>query len=456
MRHIVIIGNGIAGITAARELRKGGADQLTVISSETDHHFSRTALMYIYMGHMTYAHTKPYEDWFWTKNRIDLLRAHVSTIDFERKALTATQPDGTTKNLTYDILVLALGSSPNRPGVLQTELRGVQGLYGMPDLEQMEVLTDAKQSGTSVNRAVVIGGGLIGIELCEMLLSREIPVSFLVREASFWRSVLPKEESAMITRHIQEHHVDLQLEMEVTEIHDDGTGRVGAVTTSAGKRIDCEFVGVSVGVSANIGWLRGTALETDRGILVDTYLATNVPDVYAIGDCVQHRTPPPGRKPTEQIWYTGRIMGETLAQTLLGKKTAYQPGVFFNSAKFFDIEYQTYGDVPANLPDDGTIQSLYWEHPDAQKAIRINYQTSDGAVTGMNAFGIRQRQDVWTRWITEKRPLQYVLEHLAEANFDPEFFRQHEADVLAVYNAQHPDAPLRLRAKKGLFALFGK
>ncbi len=456
MRHIVIIGNGIAGITAARELRKGSDDQITVISSETDHHFSRTALMYIYMGHMTYAHTKPYEDWFWTKNRIELLRAHVTTIDFGKKSLTASPVDGPDTTLTYDVLVLALGSSPNRPGVLKTPLRGVQGLYGMPDLEQMEALTNADLSGTMVDRAVVIGGGLIGIELCEMLLSRNLPVSFLVREDSFWRSVLPVEESAMITRHIREHHVDLQLETEVVAIHDDGTGRVGGVTTKAGNRIDCQFVGVSVGVSANIGWLRDTALETDRGILVDPFLATSVPDVYAIGDCVQHRSPPPGRKPTEQIWYTGRIMGETLAKTLLGQKTPYQPGVFFNSAKFFDIEYQTYGDIPANLPDDGTLQTLYWEHPAGEKAIRINYTTADGAVTGVNAFGIRQRQDVWARWITEKRPIQYVLEHLAHANFDPEFFRQHEADVLAVYNAQHPDKPLRLRAKKGLFALFGK
>jgi len=456
MRHIVIIGNGIAGITTARELRKGGEDQITVISSETDHHYSRTALMYIYMGHMTYAHTKPYEDWFWTKNRIDLLRAQVTSIDFDRKALVASQPDGSVKTLTYDVLVLALGSSPNRPGVLQMDLRGVQGLYGMPDLEQMEALTDAKLSGTLVDRAVVIGGGLIGIELCEMLLSRKIPVSFLVREASFWRSVLPAEESVMITRHIRQHHVDLQLETEVTEIHNDGTDRVGGVTTKAGQRIECQFVGVSVGVSANVGWLRGTALEIDRGVLVDTYLSTNVPDVYAIGDCVQHRTPPAGRKPTEQIWYTGRIMGETLAKTLMGAKTAYEPGVFFNSAKFFDIEYQTYGDVPANLPDDNTIQSLYWEHPTGEKAIRINYKTAGGAVTGVNAFGIRQRQEVWTRWITEKRPIQHVLEHLAQANFDPEFFRQHEADVLSVYNTQHPEAPLRSRARKGLFALFGK
>jgi NADH dehydrogenase FAD-containing subunit len=85
-RNIVIIGNGISGVTCARHIRKKDESaQITIISGETDHFFSRTALMYIYMGHMKYEHTKPYEDWFWEKNRIDLKRAWVEKIDFEKK-----------------------------------------------------------------------------------------------------------------------------------------------------------------------------------------------------------------------------------------------------------------------------------------------------------------------------------------------------------------------------------
>ena len=74
MKRILIIGNGITGITAARNIRKLSDHHITVISCETDHFYSRTALMYIYMGHMKYHHTKPYEDWFWKKNRIDLVK----------------------------------------------------------------------------------------------------------------------------------------------------------------------------------------------------------------------------------------------------------------------------------------------------------------------------------------------------------------------------------------------
>ena len=444
MRHIVILGNGIAGITAARELRKQGDDRITVVSAETDHFFSRTALMYVYMGHLEFKHTKPYEDWFWAKNRIDLLRAEVTEINFEHRMLK----HGDNQTLTYDVLILAVGSKPNFFDWPGQDLRGVQGLYGKPDLDRME--TDTK----GIRQAVVVGGGLIGIELCEMLLSRGIHVTFLVREASFWRSVLPTDESALVTRHIREHHVDLRTEAELAQIRDDGSGRVGAVVLKTGELIPAQFVGIAVGVSPNIDFLTNTPLETNRGILVNERLETNLPGVYAIGDCVQHRTPPNGRKPLEQIWYTGRIMGETVAKTIAGKTTTYQPGVFFNSAKFFDIEYQTYGNVAAFLPKDESERSFYWEHPAGKIALRINYRAGDSAVTGMNTLGIRQRQEVWQQWIAGGKPIQYVLEHLPHANFDPEFFRQYEPDIIAAFNAENPGQSVMLKAKKGLFALF--
>ncbi len=85
--HIIIVGNGIAGITAARHIRKNSDARITVISKETDHFFSRTALMYVYMGHQKYEHLKPYEDWFWAKNRIELVRGTVETIDFDKKSI---------------------------------------------------------------------------------------------------------------------------------------------------------------------------------------------------------------------------------------------------------------------------------------------------------------------------------------------------------------------------------
>mgnify|MGYP000164776679 CR=1 FL=1 len=110
--HIVIIGNGIAGITAARHIRKLSDHQITIISGETDHFFSRTALMYIYMGHMRFEDTKPYEDWFWEKNRINLVRGYVEKVNTEGRQLEFD--DG--KKMSYDKLVLACGSKSNKFG----------------------------------------------------------------------------------------------------------------------------------------------------------------------------------------------------------------------------------------------------------------------------------------------------------------------------------------------------
>lgn len=438
--HIAILGNGISGITAARFIRKLSDHDITVISAETDYFFSRTALMYIYMGHMRFTDTQPYEPWFWEKNRIGLRRARVNQVNASQKKLLLADGD----TIDYDQLILATGSAPNKFGWPGQDLRGVGGLYSYQDLECMEAHSEGLQ------RAVIVGGGLIGIEMAEMFHSRHIPVTFLVREDSYWNMVLPPEESAMVSRHIREHGFDLRLSTELKEIVDDGKGQASAVITDQGERIDCGYVGLTAGVHPNIHFLLGSELETDRGILVDEYLQTNLPDVYAIGDCAQLRQPQAGRRPIEAVWYTGRMMGETVAHTICGVPQKYNPGIWFNSAKFLDIEYQIYGDVPAKLPE--AVSSLYWEHPDGKKSIRINYRKSDRAVLGFNLMGIRYRQEVCEKWIASNTPIEEVLQHLGLANFDPEFYREFESEVIAAYNRQSGQH-LQLKQRRGLSAV---
>jgi len=438
MPHTVIIGNGIAGTSAARWIRKLSDQKITIISSESKHFFSRTALMYVYMGHLRFEDTKPYEDWFWTKNRIDLLQDHVESIEFENQTLILRSGD----SIKYDNLILALGSKSNKFGWPGQDLDGVSGLYNLQDLENMERYSKGLQ------RAVICGGGLIGIEMAEMFHARHIPVTMLVREANYWDNVLPPEESEMISQHIIKNNIDLRLGVNLEEIKDDGNGKAGAVVVKeSGEEIPCGYVGLTAGVSPNVGWLKDSSLEVERGIMVNDQLQTNIPNVYAIGDCAQIRNPKPGRRNIEAIWYTGRMMGETVAYGICDKPVDYDPGIWFNSAKFIDIEYQVYGDMPAKHDEDTT--SLFWKHSDNEMSVRINYDTASGTIKGFNLFGIRYRHEVCEKWIKDKTHVEVVLQNLGLANFDPEFYKQYEKEVIGLYNRES-GKNLELKQKRGL------
>ncbi len=442
MQNIVIIGNGIAGITAARHIRKLSDYRITVISGETDHFFSRTALMYIYMGHMKYENTKPYEDWFWEKNRIDLKKDWVKSIEFDKKEISFDSGE----SMGYDKLILATGSQSNKFGWPGQDLDGVQGLFSYQDLELME------ENTKNIERAVILGGGLIGVEMAEMLHSRHIPVTYLIREPHFWGNVLPDEEATLIDGHLHKHGIDLRRETELEEILDDGNGRVKGIKTKSGEVIDCQFVGLTVGVHPNINLIKDSKIETDRGILVDECLQTNTEDVYAIGDCAQLKNPPSHRRPIEAVWYVGRMMGETVARSVTGEKTVYKPGVWFNSAKFFDIEYQTYGTVLPKLQDGQ--DHFYWENTKEERCIKIVYQKDTLEVIGVNLFGIRNRHEVWDGWLKANKSLDYIIENLPEANFDPEFYTHWEGEIQTKFNEQFPDKQVSVRKKRFLEKLF--
>ena len=426
MEHIVIVGNGIAGVTAARHLRKNSDHKITIISAESDYFFSRTALMYVYMGHMRWKDLKPYEDKFWSKNRIELINAYVEKVETTNQSLILV--DGTSIN--YDKLILATGSVPAKYGWEGQDLNGVQGLVSKQDLEQLE---KTAPNNEICPKAVIVGGGLIGVEMAEMLHTRKIEVTVLVREHAFWSGVLPDGEAKMISRHILSHGIDLRHQEELDKILDDGKGNVRAILTKKGEEIPCNLVGITTGVKPKIDFLENSNIETDKGILVNRLLETNVKNVYAIGDCAQQREAIGLRKPVEAVWYTGRMMGETVAQTICGTPFEYKPGNWFNSAKFFDIEYQTYGWVFSNKNKKEYEEHFHWKHANDKTCITVAYNKENHTFLGINTFGIRMKHEVFDRWLNEQRDIDYVIENLRHANFDPEFYRHYERDIKKAY-----------------------
>ena len=414
--HYVIVGNGVAGIQAAFQIRRRyqpSQARITVISDETDYFFSRTALMYAYMNKMQWRDLEPYEREVYDRQKIERVNGRVVDLDADRGQVTLA--DGTP--IDYDKLLLAVGAKPRMvpwKGLEETD-EGVVNFVSRQDREACEELT------WSTDRAVVVGGGLIGVELVECLEHHGIETTFLVREPFFWPAGLHSEEGQIITDQIRDHGVDLRHEEELAEIVPGRDGRVEAIVTDQDERIDCQMLGIAIGVVPNIDWLDGvtTPPRTNRGILVDRSFETNLPNVWAAGDCIEVEMGHDQEDLVETIWYAAKRHGRLAGQSMLGDEIDYDPPLFFNSAKFMDIEYTTVGEV--TTAPSGT-DSLFRKMPGEPISQRIVFDDQE-RVIGFNMLGSRWEHTILGDWIRERRRLDWVVDHLEEAQFDVEFGR---------------------------------
>jgi len=421
--HIVIIGNGISGVSVAKSLREYSDAEITIVSSESMSFFSRPALMYIFMGKMRFKDILPLPSDYWVKNKMKQVYGAVKEIDAENQTI-ALDNGGV---LSYDKLVLALGSQPKSLGLGEFNLEGIQGFYSLQDVEKLQ------DSANKVKHASIIGGGLIGVELAEMFVSRGISFTFWVREKWFGSNFLPQEEAKIVTNHLTSKNINIKFEREIIGFEADDSNMVKSVESQSGEKVDSDLVCVCIGVEPKVDWLKSTDVQTRAGVLVNAYLQTNIPSIYAVGDCVECINPFHGRKSIETLWYTGRLMGEYLGKNILQvNPQPYEPGIYFNSAKFFDLEYQVYGDVPTSFSDSyGTV---FWKHPTKDKSIRLVFNATNDEFIGCCVLGIRFRQEVCEKWIKEKWKISEVLPLLSEANFDSEFSTRYERELLNIYN----------------------
>jgi NADPH-dependent 2,4-dienoyl-CoA reductase/sulfur reductase-like enzyme len=438
--HVVVIGNGVAGIEAALAVRRREPSwRITIVSEESEHFFSRTALMYVLSGQLSYRDIEPHDRELYTRMRFERVRARALGVAPDRKLvhLVGLPP------LQYDRLVLACGSRPRPPPWENAGLEGIGHFVTLQDLRWLELSVHGRhgvdlppeldghvprstadspyQPRKPVGRPrapLIVGGGLIGIETVETFLAAGIKPTFVYREEWFWPIALDPKEGNWIADRLRHHGAEVVSGKNPKAFT--GTDRVTGLSLDDGTTLPADLVVVAIGVVPNTDWLKGSpiALESSGAITVDEHLLTSAPDVWACGDCAAVLQPEGGRRP-EQLWYTARDQGRIAGRNTLGDRAVYNRGTWYNSAKLMDCEYTTAGRIPGR-PVAGQREWFHEEKGSVQSTLRLVLDADD-RVLGMNALGRRWDHTVWMRWIDERRSLGFVLDRLAEARFDTEF-----------------------------------
>ncbi len=416
----------MAAATAAQTLRRlGHTGAVTMLCGEGLPPYSRPALMYALMGHVRPRETALHSDAVWRSLGVNLVADRATSLDVGARRVTLARGEA----LDFDRLLVATGSAARRLGVPGEDLTGVVQFWGVHDLAPIvraaDAAKDAAAEAGEAARAVVIGGGLSGIELCECLSYLGLRVTLVVREDRLMGRALAPEESDRALAALGQGGIEVRFETEVASIDADAaTGRVAGVTFKKGGTMDCRVVGVTVGVAPDVAWLDGSGLEMGRGVRVDAALASGGAEgaVYAAGDCAELAATDTGDGRggrIEQLWYSARAQGAVAAHGLAGSPRAYAPGVPFNSAKVFDTEWQAYGAYDTDAAAAGWTTHRF---ADARRGALLRVVAGeDGRVVAVSVMGARLRGETVRAWIADGRRADDVRTRLAEIAFDAEF-----------------------------------
>lgn len=277
-KTIVIIGSGIAGLSAAEAARKTDPDVRIVILSENPHlPYHRPRLPGVIMDPDSQDKILLHqEDWYRDKD-LDLRRGvRVKSVDTDKKEVLLD--DG--ERLAYDKLILATGSRSFMPPMPGNDLSGVFTLWTLDDaLAISDYIKGAK-------RAVVIGGGLLGLEAAYALKQRGLETTILERGSALLARQLDERASAMFQEQVERVGVQVMKNASTKEIlADPETGRVAFVLLEDGTRVPADIVMVATGVRARLEAMEGVDIGIDRCFVTNNKMETNIPDVYAAGDC---------------------------------------------------------------------------------------------------------------------------------------------------------------------------
>jgi NAD(P)H-nitrite reductase large subunit len=328
----LIIGDGNAGATAAQTIRKENEEAgVTVLTDESEPLYNRIMLKNYMKGTLPKQYTRVHdEDWYDSRN-IDLkLETIVTNADSEEKVVETDSGE----KISYEKLLVATGGSPRK---LPFD-RGCENVYYMWTMDDAERIKNAAEDS---ERAVVIGGGLLGIDLAVTYAENDAETYYLIRESNWWSRGLDGKGAEIIHRKLEEKGVNVVTETECVDFKIEG-GEVTAVETESEETFKCDSVGVAIGQTPNSEFIG--VEKTENGLIkTDEYMATSAEDVYAAGNMIEYYSPVFERRTINGSWDHSEEMGETAARNMLDQRDVFD---YVNTygVGHFQVQFLAIGD----------------------------------------------------------------------------------------------------------------
>lgn len=436
--HYLIIGNGAAGVSTAEAIRRQDRNgRITLISDEPYPMYSRPGIAYYLLNQVSEPQLMSRRPSFYQKNRLDLLHGKVAGLDLSAQA--AYLESG--QRLNYDVLMLATGARATPPPFPGSQLDGILTLDTLDNAKKIV------QFGRKAKTAVVVGGGITAMELAEGLRHQGLKTHFLQRGSRLWPRLFDERESHIVEHQIRHEGIHLHYGEEIAEAVGKN-GRVESVRLQSGKEIKCQIIGAAIGVKPNMDLVKDLPVEQNQGILVNEFMQSNIPTLFAAGDVAQAYDRWTKKPQLDILWpsaiQTGLAAGHNMVEVAHGRapNLPYQKGSPFNAALLFGVHITVIGRIGAEAGrDSDEVEELShlsrgssqiwtapfqshvrsaWDNKGAN-SVRINLQ--DGIIVGALLMGNQHLAD----------PLRQLIEQQVFIS---------DADSLLTRHAHLPEAIL--------------
>ncbi|QIA27343.1 NAD(P)/FAD-dependent oxidoreductase [Thermaerobacter sp. PB12/4term] len=397
-KRYVIVGNGVAGTTAAETIKKlEPQSQVTLLAAEPYPLYNRVSLPHYLKGTVSEDKVFMRSVEQHAEKGIDLrLETRVVSVHPDERVVVTEAGE----TFPYDRLLIATGGRPRPLPAPGAETPGVYYFQTLDDTRQIV------ERFATARRAVVVGGSFIAYELAEGFRRRGLEVVWLIRGPRWLRRILDEDGGRLVDLLARDHGIEILYGEEVAQVHAAG-GTVKAVTTTGGQTIEADMVGCGLGLDFYTELLEGSGVEVQGGVVTNERLETSVPGIYAAGDVARFFDVFIGRHNQMGTWNNAMTHGRVVGANMVGANRPYREVPVYSSG-LFDSKITAIGATPENHPEVEAVSHVDWENRQYQRLFFL-----DGRLVGAVLIGdLRARKkivDMITQRETVDDPNRLIL-----------------------------------------------